>query len=303
MPTPSPQKTRRQGIRPHTEIDATTGKIFPASDDESPLAELREKIIVSDQENLVRFRQVPGNEGELGRGDEVVENLKESTAPLLIQNAHTHAHPGQRASRAAALAETYQARCSAEIKSVPEVSKRASQGSTASHSASVSGLTRTKSIEALAMDNRLDKMASWIKNVETIIEDARKAVAEGREPGLPVLSLPTELTAADPSTNSNAIQTTVAHRFGVTPDKATAIPSHLRTSSIQVEPATPPKWMTYAEAEEKIQAANAWLEEQQQGKRKKERPTVGHVLKLFGGEKEKAGSRSSTRKSSLTLKV
>lgn len=293
MPTPSPQKTRRQGIRPHTEIDATTGKIFPASDDESPLAELREKIIVSDQENLVRFRQVPGNEGELGRGDEV-ENLKESTAPLLIQNAHAHAYPDQRASRAAALAETHQARCSAEIKSVPEVSKRGSQGSTAPHSASVSGLTRTKSIEALAMDNRLDKMASWIKNVETIIEDARKAVAEGREPGLPVLSLPAELTTADPSTNSNVIQTTVAHRFGVTPDKATAIPSHLRTSSIQVEPATPPKWMTYAEAEEKIQAANAWLEEQQQGKRRKERPTVGHVLKLFGGEKEKAGSRSST---------
>lgn len=215
------------------------------------MAELREKIIVSDQENLVRFRQVPGNEGELGRGDEV-ENLKESTAPLLIQNAHAHAYPDQRASRAAALAETHQARCSAEIKSVPEVSKRGSQGSTASHSASVSGLTRTKSIEALAMDNRLDKMASWIKNVETIIEDARKAVAEGREPGLPVLSLPAELTTADPSTNSNVMQTTVAHRFGVTPDKATAIPSHLRTSSIQVEPATPPKWMTYAEAEERF---------------------------------------------------
>lgn len=303
MPTPSPQKTRRQGVSPRTEIDATTGKVFPASDDESPLAELRDKIIVSDQEKLVRFRRVSDSATELGRGDDVVETLKESTASLLIRNAHAHAHPDQPASRAATPVEIHQARCSAEIKSAPDVSKRTSQDSTASRSASASGLTRTKSIEALAMDNRLDKMASWIKNVETIIEDARKAVAEGREPGLPVLSLPAELTTADPSTSSSVIQATVVHRFGVTPDKATAIPSHLRTSSVQVEPATPPRWMTYAEAEEKIQAANAWLEEQQQGRRKKERPTVGHVLKLFGGEKEKAGSRSSTRKSSLTLKV
>lgn len=292
VPTPSPQKTRRQGVSPRTEIDATTGKVFPASDDESPLAELRDKIIVSDQEKLVRFRRVSDSATELGRGDDVVETLKEST--VLIRNAHAHAHPGQPASRAATPVEIHQARCSAEIKSAPDVSKRTSQDSTASRSASASGLTRTKSIEALAMDNRLDKMASWIKNVETIIEDARKAVAEGREPGLPVLSLPAELTTADPSTSSSVIQATVVHRFGVTPDKATAIPSHLRTSSVQVEPATPPRWMTYAEAEEKIQAANAWLEEQQQGRRKKERPTVGHVLKLFGGEKEKAGSRSST---------
>lgn len=294
MPTPSPQKTRRQGIRPHAEIDATTGKVFPASDDESPLAELREKIIVSDQEKLVRFRQVSGSATESGRGSEVVETLKESTAPLLIQHAYAHTHPDRPTPRAATPTETHQAQCSNEIKSAPKVSKRASQCTITSRPAS-----RTKSLEALAMDNRLDKMASWIKNVETIIEDARKAVAEGREPGLPILSLPAELTVADPSTNNNVSQVTVVHRFGVTPDKATAIPSHLRTSSVQVEPATPPKWMTYAEAEEKIQAANARLEEQQQGRRKKERPTVGHVLKLFGGEKEKVVSRSSTCKSSF----
>lgn len=299
MPTPSPQKTRGQGIRPHAEIDATTGKVFPASDDESPLAELREKIIVSDQEKLVRFRQVSGSATESGRGSEVVETLKESTAPLLIQDAYAHTHPDRPTSRAATPTETHQAQCSTEIKSAPKVSKRASPCTITSRPASTSGLSRTKSIEALAMDNRLDKMASWIKNVETIIEDARKAVAEGREPGLPILSLPAELTVADPSTNNNVSQVTVVHRFGVTPDKATAIPSHLRTCSVQVEPATPPKWMTYAEAEERVQAANAWLEEQQQGRRKKERPTVGHVLKLFGGEKEKVVLRSSTCKSSF----
>jgi hypothetical protein len=41
------------------------------------------------------------------------------------------------------------------------------------------------------------------------------------------------------------------HRFGVTPQKGEVIPPHLRTSSVQVEPATPPKWMTYEEAEER----------------------------------------------------
>lgn len=263
------------------------------------MAELREKIIVSDQEKLVRFRQISGNAIESGRGTEVVETLKESTAPLLTQDAHAHTHPDRPTPRAATPKETHQDQCSTGIKSAPKVSKGASQCAIISRPAFTSGLSRTKSIEALAMDNRLDKMASWIKNVETIIEDARKAVAEGREPGLPVLSLPAELTAADPSTNNNISQVTVVHRFGVTPDKAAAIPSHLRTSSVQVEPATPPKWMTYAEAEEKIQAANAWLEEQQQGRKKKERPTVGHILKLFGGEKEKVVSRSSTCKSSF----
>lgn len=299
IPTPSPQKTRRQGIRPHAEIDATTGKVFPASDDESPLAELREKIIVSDQVKLVRFGQVSGSAIESGRGTEVVETSKESTAPLITQDAHAHARPDRPTSRAAMPTETHQDHCSSEIKSAPKVSQGASQCTITSRPPSTSGLSRTKSIEALAMDNRLDKMASWIKNVETIIEGARKAVVEGREPGLPVLSLPAELTAADPSTNDNVSQVAVVHRFGVTPDKATAIPSHLRTSSVQVEPATPPKWMTYEEAEERVQAANAWLEEQQQGRRKKERPTVGHVLKLFGGEKEKVVSRSSTCKSVL----
>lgn len=38
------------------------------------------------------------------------------------------------------------------------------------------------------------------------------------------------------------------HRFGLTPEKAAAIPTHLRTSSTQVEPATPPKWLLDQEA-------------------------------------------------------
>ncbi|ODN74147.1 hypothetical protein L202_07598 [Cryptococcus amylolentus CBS 6039] len=258
MPTPSPQKSRRQNIRPHAELDATTGKIFPASDDESPLSELRDKIIVSDQEKLVRFRQASG-----GLTD-AVETLR-STSPS--------PRPSAEPSSSRELTPTE--RHSAEVK--PALSHRSSRETVRS----MPILSRTKSIEALTMDSRLDKMSSWIKNVEAIIEDARRAVAEGREPGLPVLSLSSEITGEQ------------EHRSGVTPDKPNAIPAHLRTSSVQVEPSTPPQWMTYTEAEEKVKAANAWMEEQ--GRKKKERPSVNHVLKLFGGEKEKApGSRSGT---------
>jgi hypothetical protein len=48
---------------------------------------------------------------------------------------------------------------------------------------------------------------------------------------------------------------TQEHRFGLTPNKAPAIPMHLRTSSTQVEPATPPKWMTEQDARERIKKA------------------------------------------------
>ncbi|WVQ73507.1 hypothetical protein IAR50_003079 [Cryptococcus sp. DSM 104548] len=258
MPTPSPQKFRRQNIRPHAELDATTGRVFPASDDESPLSELRDKIIVSDQEKLVRFRQASG-----GMADNV-ETLR-SASPIPRPSAEVFS----------SRAPTPTQRHSAEVK--PTLSQRSSRETVRS----MPVLSRTKSIEALTMDSRLDKMSSWIKNVEAIIEDARKAVAEGREPGLPVLSLPTEITGEQ------------EHRFGVTPDKPSAIPAHLRTSSVQVEPSTPPQWMTYTEAEEKVRAANAWMGEQ--GRKKKERPSVNHVLKLFGGEKDKAAeSRSGT---------
>ncbi|WWD18784.1 hypothetical protein CI109_103239 [Kwoniella shandongensis] len=254
IPTPSPQKTRRHGPRPHAELNVITGKIFPASDEESPLAELREKILMSDQEKLVRFRQVSGD---------LVETLMNEKEDKAVYPASP-----SRQSKHSAPAFTHMDTAS------PTSTPRASQ----------STLPQTKSVEALALDNRLDKMSAWIKNVEYIIEDARRALAEGREPGLPVLTIPTEITGDSQE-----------HRFGVTPDKNGSLPAHLRTSSTQVEPSTPPKWMTYAEAEEKVRAANAWMEEQ--GKRgKKERPTVSHVLKLFGAEKkeDKVQPRSNT---------
>ncbi|WVO18574.1 hypothetical protein L204_106293 [Cryptococcus depauperatus] len=263
LPTPSPQKSRRQGIRPHAQMDATTGKVFPASDDESPLSELREKIVLSDQkttasdqEKLVRFRPV---------SVDLVETLRLSEI----------SHKSPSSSRVPTPVETpFNAEARLEPRRVSEETVK-----------SMPALSRTKSIEQLTMDSRLDKMSNWIKSVEAIIEDARRAVSEGREPGLPVLTVPTEIAGDSQE-----------HRFGVTPDKSNAIPHHLRTNSLQVEPSTPPKWMTYEEAEEQVKVANKWIEEQ--GRKKKERPTVGHVLKLFGGDKEKpdtaSGSRSGT---------
>nr|XP_018262002.1 CAMK/CAMKL protein kinase [Kwoniella dejecticola CBS 10117]OBR84160.1 CAMK/CAMKL protein kinase [Kwoniella dejecticola CBS 10117] len=254
QPTPSPQKVRRNGRKPQAEMDTLTGKVFPASDDESPLPELRNKILVADKEQTTRYRQVSGGD----RMEILASSQGESEDTI-------HASSTQK-----------------EI--------RQSIDSYASTSRS-GGITRTKSVEALQMDDRLDKMSSWIKSVESIIEDARKAIAEGREPPLPILALPQELNAKEDQE--------LQKHFGLTPDKA--IPSHLRTSSIQVEPSTPSKWATTGqtvdvkEAEAKVLAANKWLEEQ--GKRnKKERPTVSHVLKLFGSEKERpvSGSRSNT---------
>ena len=107
------------------------------------------------------------------------------------------------------------------------------------------------------------------------MEDARKALAEGREPPLPALNLPTSI--ALPSSPDTA--ETPEHQIGVTPDKASTVPAHLRTCSTQVEPATPPKWMTEQDAKDRIKRANEWMErnEQQQvvGKKavKKERPS------------------------------
>jgi hypothetical protein len=141
-------------------------------------------------------------------------------------------------------------------------------------------LSHRKSTEALALDSRLDKISEWVKNVELIVQEARKAIAEGREMPLPLLSLPNPesliaavkgevsaeqavqaatlapvpaVSATDAETDEEA-----RRRFGVSPDKA--LPVHLHTSSTQVEPSTPPKWMTYAEAEERIKQANAWAE-------------------------------------------
>ncbi|WVQ96253.1 hypothetical protein IAU59_003357 [Kwoniella sp. CBS 9459] len=240
MPTPSPQKVRR-ARKAHAELDVLRNKVLPASDDEAPLAELREKITVSDAHVASRYR----------RASHEMETLR-------------------------SLGPASPAKSAQEDKRDSVSSVEPTNGQTAIHG--------NKSVEALALDSRLDKMSTWMKSVEHIIEDARKAIAEGREPPLPVLILPREISGDAQE-----------HRFGVTPDKASAIPMHLRTSSTQVEPSTPPKWMTMAEAEEKVKAANRWMEEQGR-KGKKERPTVSHVLKLFGTEKDKtaSGSRSNT---------
>jgi hypothetical protein len=112
-----------------------------------------------------------------------------------------------------------------------------------------------------------------------MVEEARKALAEGREIALPSigmsegLSLPklsntkpsarsfegfeTDALFAPPLPSSAAASAEIdklaknQRRFGLSPEKASAIPAHLRTSSVQVEPATPPKWMVEQEAEEK----------------------------------------------------
>jgi hypothetical protein len=160
-------------------------------------------------------------------------------------------------------------------------------------------ITRVRSVEALALDSRLDKISDWVKNVEKIVEDARKALAEGRDPPLPLLAFPAGIIAEPTSTSKEDAAPTTAtpvaviqnvaspvpeevigdndnhhqHQFGLSPEKA--VPAHLRTSSTQVEPATPPKWMSYAEAEEKVRMANKWIEENA-GTRlapKKERPS------------------------------
>lgn len=94
------------------------------------------------------------------------------------------------------------------------------------------------------------------------------------------------------------------HRFGLTPEKTVAIPKHLRTSSTQVEPATPPKWLTEQEAEEKAQRAADPAKSAETGKVEivekggkvaevekveKERPTSKSDLAVVrkGGKKER----------------
>ncbi|ORX37068.1 hypothetical protein BD324DRAFT_424119 [Kockovaella imperatae] len=160
--------------------------------------------------------------------------------------------------------------------------------------------------DAQALGGRLDQLALWVKDVEKMVEDARKALAEGREPpiSLPFLAMP--MPTADSHLNPNAAPTTnnaQEHRFGITPDKPDPLPAHLRTCSTQVEPATPPKWMTYEEAEERAKTASGQNDQPMVNiaapglKRgpKKERPSVSHVLKLFGTDRnDKASSGTNT---------
>ena len=128
-----------------------------------------------------------------------------------------------------------------------------------------------------------------------MVEDARKALAEGREPALPSLALPEGLTIPNvsvisPTSNESQSQVVTgekeetevdeAHqkRFGLTPPK-TSVPVHLRTSSTQVEPATPPKWMTEQQAEERARLAMQAEEEKVQQETKESAPLKNKQLR------------------------
>lgn len=126
-----------------------------------------------------------------------------------------------------------------------------------------------------------------------IVEDARKALAEGREPPMPPLSYPdfvkqpeqaSKTTAEKPQLEVTEHVPDSSASRGLSPEKSASLPVHLRTCSTQVEPATPPKWMTYKQAEERDRAAGEqeYLDRPQSGSvdavvvrnvPKKERPT------------------------------
>ena len=159
-------------------------------------------------------------------------------------------------------------------------------------------IPRTRSVEALALEGRLDQIAHCgscgerpvrhaylvhvgIKDVERelwrrqtlapadllsgIVEDARKAIAEGRQSPLPIPALPSAIHR-----ESRTVQPVYIANVSEVP--ASAIPEHLRGMSTQAQPATPPKWMTYAEAEETVKQANEWIDEGgPKGKAKKDR--------------------------------
>lgn len=117
-----------------------------------------------------------------------------------------------------------------------------------------------------------------------MVEEARKALAEGREIALPSVGMPgglslpklsntkpsartferleTDALFVPPLPSSGGAVASEAdtstrnkRRFGLSPEKATTLPAHLRTSSVQVEPATPPKWMIEQEAAEEARQA------------------------------------------------
>ncbi|ORY31808.1 hypothetical protein BCR39DRAFT_80876 [Naematelia encephala] len=228
MPTPP---RPRMNTRPTQVI--REGDRFPAAMDEpasSPVANIRQRILSSDQEKLVRFRHISSEETTPG------------------------AEPAQASSSADVVESNFE-------EAVPSASP------------------------AKALDSRLESLATWVQQMERLVTDARRAIAEGRDPP----ALPMDMLTTLPADLSAQLQSSTAHheepehRFGVTPDKK-AIPEHLRTSSTQVEPATPPKWLTGDVLPETDKGD--WVGDGKGAVRaKKDRPTVSHVLKLFGSEK------------------
>lgn len=82
-----------------------------------------------------------------------------------------------------------------------------------------------------------------------IVEDARKALAEGRQPPLPIPGLPSGMPH-DPLHLEEPISIIDQGQTALT-----AVPEYMRGSSTEAEPATP-KWMTFSEAEETGEKAN-----------------------------------------------
>lgn len=160
--------------------------------------------------------------------------------------------------------------------------------------------SKMSSVSVLEIGN-LSEQYSYVG----MVEDARKAIAEGREPALKSLTLPEGLaipglnivpppeSASSVSTikkdNSEVAETDriQAKRFGLTPPKPTAIPSHLRTSSVQVEPATPPKWMTEQEAERAKSAIEGEAKEWEKAEDETPKASVPDVREL---KEKKSGS-------------
>ncbi|KAL7420476.1 hypothetical protein Q5752_004426 [Cryptotrichosporon argae] len=271
----SPRRaTRAVGSKPpvvDTVIDTTepfphslamaAGAYSPGED--VPLAGLRERIVAEDEKRATRFRSVSGT---LVDPPSPARRAKQSTAPEAIPQ---HGSAG-------------------------------------------------------GVDSQLDRLAEWVKDVERMIEQARRLNAEGHPVVVPHMPIPADLEglcdlpALPGLASADGDATPVQKTFGVSPDKA--LPAHLRTASTQVEPATPPKWMTYAEAEAHVRQAElerlvrrdsavlagkaatspiestfSTLDAPRMVPIKKERPTVSHVLKLFGADKDKEpGSRSAT---------
>ena len=167
--------------------------------------------------------------------------------------------------------------------------------------------TRFRNVRYLRSATASNAYCPGVKTVEKIVTDARTALAEGREPPLPVLTLPsdieTRLTDADLPKRSSSLHaaeqgiTIVSPpKSNVEPNSLNALPAHLRTSSTQVEPATPPKWLTYEEAEARVKAANEWIERNGPKKIKKER---SGVFGIFGQKDKRHSGASISEVSSL----
>ncbi|WVR06634.1 hypothetical protein IAU60_003666 [Kwoniella sp. DSM 27419] len=249
LPTPSPQKVRR-GREPGEEIDRLRNKIFPPTDDESPFSELRSRTVHDDAAQAVKYRQ------SFGDMETLMSTARDAPPTLTLDEAHTATVPDSEPS--------------------PAFSYESARPTS-------SLLPVNRSVEALAMDDKLLKMSTWMKSVEHIIEDARKAIAEGRDIPLPVLTYPSE--AATESQKQE-------HTSGSEAENDKVAQAPVPASSVQVRPLSTTIRVHDPEHPES-ESAEEFVAESR--KAKKDRPTVSHVLKLFGGEKQRPASESRAK--------